>query len=165
MTRLLAAILAMVTWAGPTFAEPSNLLKNIEAVSYVVSVEGEEGECKVDAKNLETSLRFLANSSRLKFFSSKRVSEEMPTLFFDVAFIGTGRAQWAICSTSIIVSLIAPAYSVKLKASNVELFGLIVPLWRHESLWIAPPGDFSASTIAKCEEFLKEFVNDWSASQ
>jgi hypothetical protein len=162
MTRLLASILAVVSWVAPAIAEPSDYLKNIGVVSYVVSVQNGGGDqCKVDKANLETSPRFLANSSRLKFIPASVGSEAMPTLFFQIITLGKELA----CAADIDVLVLGPAYSAMLKPNNVELLGPKVFLWRQGYLILGPPSDHSARTIAKAEEYFKQFVNDWSASQ
>jgi hypothetical protein len=82
MSRLLVAVLTVVAWASPASSEPS-VLNNINLVSYVIAVDDlGSHECKIDKANLETSLRFIADSSRLKLISAKVMDEKMPTLSF-----------------------------------------------------------------------------------
>jgi hypothetical protein len=159
MTRLLATLVAVVSWVGPSFAEPSVYLKNMNVVSYAVKVDASP-ECKVDKANLETSLRFLANASRLKLISATTFAEEMPTLSFQIIAIGTG----ITCAANVEVMLLAPTSTATLKANNIELSGPRVLLWSAGYLLMGQPSEFSAHVIAKAEQFLKEFVNDWSAS-
>jgi hypothetical protein len=162
MIKLIAAILTL-TWAGPAFAEPSSLLKNMNVITYYVFVNSSEG-CKVDQGNLETSLRFLANSSKIKFIAASEISTEMPTLFIQVTTAST-TGNVRACASYMEVHLLAPIHDTTLKANNADVSGANVLLWEAGYVWVGPPSSVSASTIAKCEQYFKQFVNDWSASQ
>jgi hypothetical protein len=172
-------------------AGPDPLLKGIDSVTYVAGIYG-DNECALDHNELETSLRFVANqSAKLKLISFGDFTDKANALFADaratllgtqgsdladerarryynmphLIFVGESHIVQGSCFISIEAEVRAATSPAKLIVNDAPAPAPGVVLWRNSYWLTGPKYQFSSRVIGIAERLMKEFVNDWSASQ
>ncbi len=186
-TSLILVVLSLRSEAA--IDGPNNLLKGLIIVSFDDNIETAKGnvQCKLDYNRLKAAVQFVANQSvKLKFVAfSDRIKQSgelfdkaralrsdaaqktaeqynfMPTLFIT----GTILELPGGCAATLKGDVKAYANSSTMIPTGSAMDHPIVSIWSNEYWLTGPPGNFSERLIDMSEQIMKEFVNDWTASQ
>jgi hypothetical protein len=171
MVRGLIFAIALVATTSVQ-ARESWYLKGVSDVTYVGSLGTKTDHCDVDMKAWNTSIDFVANqSTKLKLWREADHAAQVrarsdklklpENLWFNMTTVDTEIG----CVGFIDAELGADLKPSEMISTGTLISNPIVILWTKQRWLSGPFQGFSAGAIQNSEQIMKEFVNDWTASQ
>ena len=171
MIRGLILVLALLA-ITPAQAKDGYYLKGVTTVTYLGIVETKTAHCDIDMKAWNTSIDFVANqSTKLKLWREADHAAQVrarsdklklpENLWFNMTTVDTEIG----CVGFIDAELGADLKPSEMISTGTLISNPIVILWTKQRWLSGPFQGFSAGAIQNSEQIMKEFVNDWTASQ
>jgi hypothetical protein len=173
---------------GPSIGGPNYELQRVTDISWDVVVGNNSRDvntaCNLSTSNIVNSVQFVVNQSvRLKFITwSERISRYPKLKDYPLSKEGDSQAQKYFHMPELTIVLdtydvngtcvadVSITVEVFLERSKIVGADYVVAfpryaVWKDAGLFWSPPTEFGHYAIETCDDRVKKFINDWTASQ